>query len=96
MDHNTERHKKVCYELNALYDKKNRDYGNSFHETFVQEGMAMARIRIMDKFNRFCTITRGQSTPNVADESVRDTRIDLANYAIMTVMEMDAEGKHNG
>lgn len=88
---NTERHKRVCYELNALYDRKNRDYGDSFHETFKQEGMAMSRIRLMDKLNRFCNLTRGQNVPNVASESVRDTLLDLSNYAIMTVMEMDAE-----
>jgi hypothetical protein len=88
---NTERHKIVCYELNRIYDKKNRDYGNSFHETFIQEGMAMSRIRLMDKLNRFCNLTRGNAVQNVADESVRDTLLDLANYAIMTVMEMDRD-----
>ena len=88
---NTERHKRVCYELNALYDKKNRDYGDSFHETFAEEGLAMSRIRLTDKLNRFKKLTRGENVPNVASESVRDTLIDLANYAIMTVMELDAE-----
>ena len=87
---NTERHKRVCYELNALYDKKNRDYGDSFHETYLQEGMAMPRIRLTDKLNRFCTLTR-TAEQNVNDESVRDTLLDLANYAIMTLMEMDAK-----
>ncbi|MFQ7452881.1 MAG: hypothetical protein ACLRNQ_17455 [Flavonifractor plautii] len=27
----------------------------------------------------------------VADESIRDTLMDLANYAIMTILEMDEE-----
>lgn len=90
---NTERHKQVCYELNRLYDKKNRDYGDSFHETFAEEGLAMSRIRLTDKLNRFKKLTRGENVPNVASESVRDTLIDLANYAIMTVMELDAEGE---
>ena len=90
---NTERHKQVCYELNRLYEKKNRDYGDSFHETFLEEGMAMSRIRLTDKLKRFKQLTKGQAAPNVADESVRDTLIDLANYAIMTVMEMDAESE---
>ncbi len=88
---NTERHKRICYELNRIYDQKNRDYGDSFHETYKAEGMAMSRIRLMDKLNRFCNLTRGQNVQHVANESVRDTLIDLANYAIMTVMEMDAE-----
>ena len=85
---NIEHHKKICDELNDLYVRKNHDYGDSFHQTFEAEGMAMARIRLGDKLNRFKTLTRGASQ-NVSDESVRDTLIDLANYAIMTVMELE-------
>lgn len=88
---NVEQHDAVCKELNQLYKQKNQDYGDSFHETFLEEGMAMARIRLTDKLNRFKKLTRHESVQNVADESVRDTLIDLANYAIMTVMEMDRE-----
>ena len=90
---NTERHKRICYELNRIYDQKNRDYGDSFHETYKAEGMAMSRIRLMDKLNRFCNLTRGQNVPNVATETVRDTLLDLANYSILTIMELDAEGE---
>ena len=88
---NVEQHDAVCKELNQLYKQKNQDYGDSFHETFLEEGMAMARIRLTDKLNRFKKLTRHDSVRNVADESVRDTLIDLANYAIMTVMELDRE-----
>lgn len=91
METNTERHKRVCYELNALYDKKNRDYGDSFHTTFVKGGMLVAWLRIHDKFARFEKIVIENEAPNIASETVRDTLIDLANYAIMTLMEMDAE-----
>ena len=48
----------------------------------------MSRIRLSDKFNRFKTLSRGTEAA-VKDESIRDTLIDLANYAIMTVLEMD-------
>jgi len=87
---NVARHRKIVMGLNELYAKKNADYGDSFHETFVEEGMAMARIRLSDKLNRFKSLTRGKSQ-QVADESIRDTLLDLANYAIMTVIEMDRE-----
>ena len=84
----TERHSDICKEINALYARKNHDYGDSFHQTFVEEGMAMARIRLGDKFSRFKTLSRG-GEQKVNDESIRDTLIDLANYAIMTVVEME-------
>ena len=53
----------------------------------------MTRIRLGDKFSRFKTLSRlsandaGQQ--RVTDESIRDTLMDLANYAIMTILEMD-------
>lgn len=86
----SEKHKQICDELNALYTKKNHDYGDSFHLSFVEEGMAMARIRLGDKYNRFKTLSRTDKQ-EVNDESIRDTLIDLANYAIMTILEMESE-----
>lgn len=83
-----ELHRYICEEINKLYERKNHDYGDSFHQTFVEEGMAMARIRLGDKFSRFKTLSRG-GEQKVNDESIRDTLIDLANYAIMTVLEME-------
>lgn len=89
------RHKAICDELNKLYEKKNHDYGDSFHQTFVEEGLAMTCIRLGDKFSRFKTLSRitctDRVTSQVTDESIRDTLMDLANYAIMTILEMDGE-----
>lgn len=87
-----ERHKDLCLSLNALYAKKNHDYGDSFHLTFEEEGMAMARIRLSDKLNRFKSLSR-QGGQQVNDESIKDTLLDLANYAIMTVLEMEEAEK---
>ena len=83
-----QRHAEICKEINDLYERKNHDYGDSFHQTFVEEGMAMARIRLGDKFSRFKTLSHS-GEQKVNDESIRDTLIDLANYAIMTVLEME-------
>lgn len=83
-------HAAICDELKDLYRRKNADYGDSFHKTFIEEGMAMARIRLSDKMERFKRLTRS-GEQNVKDESVRDTLIDLANYAIMTIVEMERE-----
>lgn len=89
------RHKKLCDGLNALYARKNHDYGDSFHQIFIEEGLAMARIRLGDKFARFKTLSRN-TQQQVTDESIRDTLLDLANYAIMTVLELDeAEANRN-
>ena len=31
-----ERHRELCEQLNKLYEKKNHDYGDSFHETYLE------------------------------------------------------------
>ena len=80
-------HKEICLDLNELYRKKNADYGDSFGKTFAEEGFAMVRIRLMDKFERFKTLSKGNQQ-QVNDESIEDTLLDLANYAMMTVVEM--------
>lgn len=83
-----EKHLALCQEINNLYARKNADYGDSFHTSFKEEGMAMVRIRLGDKFNRFKTLSRG-TEQKVKDESIRDTLMDLANYALMAVLEME-------
>lgn len=87
-----DKHRELCMALNEVYAKKNHDYGDSFHTTYLEEGMAMPRIRLSDKLNRFKSLTR-KSVQQVNDESIRDTLMDLANYALMTVLEMDGDHK---
>ncbi len=89
------RHKELCDLLNEIYKKKNADYGDSFHLSYEEEGMAMPRIRLTDKLNRFKALTR-TGKQNVKDESMIDTLIDLANYALMTVLEIEEDRKKNG
>ena len=50
--------------------------------------MSMSRIRLADKLSRFKTLSR-KADQQVSNESLRDTLMDLANYAIMTVLEME-------
>lgn len=89
----TERHLQLCKILNEVYNRKNHDYGDSFHQTFLEEGFAMARIRLTDKLNRFKALTRTNEKQKVTDESLTDTLMDLANYALMTIMEIrESEG----
>lgn len=84
-------HHKICEELTELYRKKNHDYGDSFHITYEKWGLPMAAIRLGDKLQRFETLIRAES--EIKDESIRETLIDLANYSIMTVMELDRKEK---
>ena len=53
MNIKVEKHSDICDELNQIYERKNHDYGDSFHKSWIEEGMAMPRIRLGDKFLPF-------------------------------------------
>ena len=82
-------HKQLCDQVADLYRRKNADYGDVFHQTFQEEGLAMVRIRLGDKFSRFKNLSQSDSQ-QVQDESIEDTLFDLANYALMTIVELRA------
>lgn len=83
------KHKKICEGLNTIYKKKNEDYGDSFSKSFEEYGMTMPCIRLEDKLNRLKSLTLNNKAQQVNDESIEDTLLDLANYAIMTVIELE-------
>lgn len=91
---NTSAHqfKDIVKGMLETYVRKNHDYGNSFEVSMNEEGLAAARIRLGDKWLRFKQLSKGEKAL-VKDESIRDTLLDMANYAIMTVMWMDNQNK---
>lgn len=83
----------IVNEMNDTYIKKNRDYGNSFSDLFNKYGPIVSVIHMNEKLNRFANLF--YRDPAVVNESVRDTLLDLANYAILTVIEYDKKtGNH--
>lgn len=66
------------------YQAKNQDYGNSFEKSLYKFGLVASIIRLSDKMNRIESLS--QKKARVKDESIEDTLLDLANYAIMTVI----------
>ena len=79
-----ELHRRICQELNNTYNKKNADYGDSFARTRDKYPMAIM-VRLWDKINRLETLLNGKQAE--VDESIDDTLLDLANYAIIELME---------
>lgn len=66
------------------YQAKNQDYGNSFEKSLYKFGLVASIIRLSDKMNRIESLS--QTKARVKDESIEDTLLDLANYAIMTII----------
>lgn len=83
-----QQHSKICDELHNTYTKKNKDYGDSFGKTYRQLGIISAATRVSDKFNRFVNLAINSQSAEVKDETIEDTLLDMANYCIMTVIEL--------
>lgn len=73
----------------ALYAEKNEKYDDAFGKTYAEYGPTVAIIRIEDKLNRVkALVNAGLDGSN--GESLVDTLTDLANYANMFLIELEA------
>ena len=90
IDSKVARHCAICQKLNAVYKAKNHDYGDSFGDTFKKLGIISAVTRLSDKMNRLMSLAVAHDA-QVKDEKIEDTLLDMANYAIMTLIELGYE-----
>ena len=74
----------VQIEARELFKKKNADYGDAF-ATYGTVGVI---VRLGDKISRLSSISKTGVTL-IEDEKIRDTLIDLYNYAAMAIMLLD-------
>lgn len=85
-----DRFKDITKIMSDIFIRKNHDYGNSFEQSLNEEGLTASRIRMGDKWNRYKQLSKGVKA-QVNDESIKDTLIDIATYAIMTIMWLDKQ-----
>ena len=71
--------------MHETYIKKNSDYGNSFSDLYDEYGSIISEIHIREKFNRFKQLRTNESQ---VGESIEDTLMDMANYCLLTLLEM--------
>jgi hypothetical protein len=76
--------KKIQTDALELFTKKNADYGDAF----AKFGVIGVLMRIEDKIQRSLSITKN-GVNLVNDEGIRDTLLDLHNYAAMALMLLD-------
>ena len=72
---------------------QNHDYGDSFSELRKRFPNAIL-VRLFDKYMRLESLLSGKNQ-KVADESIYDTLLDMANYCIMELVEMEIESDSN-
>ena len=76
-----EQMKKIQLEGLELFTKKNIDYGDAF----AKYGIIGVLMRIEDKIQRSLSITKN-GVNLVNNENIKDTLLDLHNYAAMALM----------
>ena len=79
-----EQMKCIHHEGLELFTKKNIDYGDAF----AKYGVIGVLMRIEDKLQRSMSITKN-GVNLVNDEGIRDTLLDLHNYAAMALILLD-------
>ncbi len=82
-----EKHKELLDYLHQMYIAKNHDYGDSVHDTYMKYGITSFLVRLEDKLNRARTIS--SKSQMVEDEKLKDTLLDMANYAVLAVLELE-------
>ena len=80
-------HEDLLKQMHDLYIRKNHDYGDSVHDTYVKYGLTSFLVRMEDKLNRVRTLDKNRENVKISDEKIEDTLIDLANYAVLAVIE---------
>lgn len=90
MSKRVELHRKLCKQMTDIYERKNHDYGGSFTSTRKEYDNSIL-IRIHDKYSRLKTLKSKEVAQKVSDESIKDTLMDLANYCILELIEMEMD-----
>jgi hypothetical protein len=95
-----EHHKKISLESRLLMAKKNHDYSKlgAFDNFKLCEKVGICTaaegvlVRMCDKISRLATLMKKPG--KVSDESMRDTIIDVVNYAIiLDALNVGSEAK---
>jgi hypothetical protein len=70
-----------------IFARKRRDYGPSTTETYEKFGPVSMLVRMHDKMGRLDNLLVNNAQGCVLDEGIDDTLMDLANYALITILE---------
>ena len=85
-----DRFKEITDKMFETFKEKNHDYGSSFSNLFNECGMTYAYGHMAEKLERVKSLMKDEA--KVKGEGMKDSLLDLANYAILTVMEIEKVG----
>ena len=86
-----DRFKEITDKMFETFKAKNHDYGSSFSNLFKECGMTYAYGHMEEKLERVKSLMKDEAKVN--GEGMKDSLLHLANYAILTIMELDKTRK---
>lgn len=81
-----EEFRRLVNDMADLYEKKNQNYGNSFGKLYQDLGPVAGLVPLHNKLDRLTYLITHSDDDNHY-ESIEDTLMDLANYAVMNLVE---------
>jgi len=87
----------VLKQMALIHRAKNADYGNSFELAAAMLKRPVAEVllsRMTDKLARACNLVSNGNAA-VKDESLADTLLDLANYAVLAVVALGQDNQED-
>lgn len=73
----------ILKRMDDTHTRKNNDYGDAAYQGYKKFGPAYFLVQLHNKLSRLESLTINNKTQMVKDESIDDTLLDMANYAVM-------------
>ena len=87
LEHEIQVHKAITDAIHKTFKSKRQDYGQTTTMLLKKYGPVSMLTLLYTKLERIDNLTMNNKTPN--NESVRDSLLDLANYCIIWLVEME-------
>ena len=73
----------ILKRMDDTHTRKNNDYGDAAYQGYKKFGDYYFLVQLHNKLSRLESLTVNNKTQQVKDESIDDTLLDMANYAVM-------------
>lgn len=73
----------ILRQMDETHTRKNNDYGDAAYQGYKKYGPAYFLVQLHNKLSRLESLTINNRSRMVKDESIDDTLLDMANYAVM-------------
>lgn len=77
------RYGNILKRMDDTHTRKNADYGDAAYKGYKKFGDYYFLVQLHNKLTRLENLTINNTKPQVEDESIDDTLLDMANYAVM-------------